>query len=1006
MRRSLYLLLSRVPNGLLTGAICASLVALLSLSHWLDGAEGSAIDLLFQARGVRAPDPRISLVVADSASVKRWPIPRRLYAQVISRLTSAGARVIACDLLFSVPSDSPRDDAALERACRESGRVVQATAFHVPLFYNPDLPANLTSDRRTLPLRFSVKDEGASASSAVWASSALPQLQESASAVGHLNVHHELDGTLRRIPHLVRYRDHVYPSLALAASARFLGLEPNQIVGERDGVRLATQGNSRFIPLDADGQALLNWNGGNEIVPTYNFNQLLSGEVPTEALKDHLIFVGVTAAGAYEHQPTPFSSAQPAIELQANAASNILQNQPLRPLGESWCLFVLFGVSLFTGMVTARRRALGATLWALFILFAVWEVGVFTLSHGLYIPIGAPLLGALLTYSVTIATSYRREWESNWRTDASVSALARGGSLMASGREREALLNVISQTAREVLGAHEVFLVLEGAPPLIYPSHAQTFQILPEIMRCALSTNQVLIWPTLNSRASLSSTTDAGSPKLDSTSTAELDSMFQRLSRELLSYHQRHYPAPGANFHSMLGAPLVGAEDTNDVGNGTLPRISGILLATGRQNGLPFTARDAVLLQTLAEQASLALSNLGYYELLQGRVELANRNLRQAYDVLSDERTKLSEERTKLAAAVQSMESALVISDETDLAVFDNGMGQGILWDAAPLLGQSVPDVLLRHQLPEISSLFQEIKSGADGATSLQKATIETVRVIPHEQEELSVRRVLAAQLTPLVAENGHHLGSMLVVSDVTAERELEQMKSEFVSFVAHELRTPLTSINGFATLLRLHSIKLSEDQRVELLGSIESQCSRLNRMISDLLEVARLEPGHGIELRLEMVDLVALCRKVLTQLEVLIQNPQKLSLRMKCELTQLYVQGDGDRLEQIVINLISNAIKYSPDGGRVTLKLNIDEQRWVRLQVSDTGMGMTNEQVEHLFQKYYRTTDAQSRGIKGTGLGLYLVKQLVEAHSGNIEVFSSPGRGTTFVVALPLASE
>lgn len=1009
MRRSFHLLLSRLPGGLLVGVLCALLVSLISGFNWIDGAESGALDRLFQTRGVRAPDPRISLIVADDATVARagrWPLPRRVYAQVIERLTRAGARVIACDVLFSVPSPSSSEDAVLVRACRESGRVVQAAAFHVPLVYNPNLPVTLTSDRRTLPLRFAIKDDGALSRSAIWASSALPQLQASASAVGHVNVHPELDGTLRRIPHLIRYRDHIYPSLALAATARFLGLQPGQVVGDPNEVRLLADGVSHRAPLDDNGEAWINWAGGNDTLPTYNFNQLLDGEVPVEALKDHLIFIGITAAGAFEHQPTPFSPAQPAVELQANAASDLLQNKPLVETSDGWRFLLLLCVCLLTGVVVAPRRAVGATLWALFILFAVWEVGAFALARGLYIPVVAPILGALLSYSVTIAGNYRREWESNWRSDASVSALARGGALMANGRERESLLGVISGTAREVTGAREVFLLLGDDASLMHPTYAHELKSLPEIARHISAANEVVLWSAGMATARTKRKSGDGHPQIPSSPTLESSKLLEQLSHEMLAFHRRQHPTSRANFDSILAAPLVGAANTTESEEGALTHMSGILIAVGRRGNESFTARDAVLLQTLAEQATLALDNLGYYELLKGRVELANRNLRQAYDVLSGERAKLSEERTKLAAAVQSMESALVISDEFDRAVFDNGMGSSILWDAAPVIGQSVPETLDTHEMPELAALFEKIRNQQDGSVVLQKATTEIVCTSQKGVEGLPTRRVLLAQLTPLVADDGYQLGSMLVVSDVTAERELAQMKSEFVSFVAHELRTPLTSINGFAVLMRLHSIKMSDEQKHELLGSIENQCSRLNRMISDLLEVARLEPGHGIELRLETLDLVALCGKVLNQLEVLIQDPQRLRLQMHCDLPHLWIGGDADRMEQIIINLISNAIKYSPDGGIVTLKLSANEFGTAQLQVTDTGMGMTTEQLEHLFQKYYRTADAQARGIKGTGLGLYLVKQLVEAHGGHIEVSSFLGQGTTFLVTLPQTEE
>lgn len=1022
---------ARAPRGLLVGLLCALFVGVLFQVGWLERLDSSALDQLFQARGVRPPDPRVTIVVADDATVARaarWPLRRSVYARAITLLTRAGAHTIACDVLFSVPSNDRAQDAALSNACRLSGRVIQAAAFHIPQIYNPTVPVSLTGDSHLLPTRFAIEDLDAQCLSASWVSSALPRLQAGAAGLGHVNVHPELDGTLRRIPHLIRYRGNVYPSLALAAAAHFLGVKADRIVGDGDLLRLVPpRGGMRQMPLDRNGESWINWAGGNDTFPTYNFNQLFDGEIPPEALKDHLILIGVTAAGAFEHRSTPFSPVQPAVELQANAISDILLNRPLQEASASVELLLILFVSLLAGLLLAPRGALGATLWLVFLLGALWEGAVWALgSRSLFVPVVAPTLGVLLTYGSVIVLNYRREWESNWRTDASVAALARGGALMASGRERELLLTVIRRSACSVLQARDVLLVLEDAEagdaslevPL-QPPYARRLASLPDVARRIVALGHAVLWSAeTGAAAPLQIRAPRGAfgknpPEAAAAASFApvapdpvLRALLRQLSGEVIAAHQRLNVTPQGAFDSIVAAPLlVGEVETGEVQTGAdedgeAPRLRGVLIATGRRDGQSFTERDAILLQTLAEQASLALANLGYYERLRGRIDFANHSLRAAYQVLSEERALLSEERAKLAAAVESMESALVISDENDRAVFDNGIGTAVFWDAAPLPGESMPDMLNRCDLPEIAALFRHIKEG-DGAPA-RKATVETVRSAAPLPGQPPQRSILSAQLTPLTGPGGSRMGSMLVVADVTAERELEKMKSDFVSFVAHELRTPLTSINGFTRLLQMDSLTFTAEEEAEMLGSIESQCSRLSRMISDLLEVAHLEPGYGFELRLEEFDLRALCEKVLAQLRVLLSDPDKLTFALVCEPHELRVNLDKDRMEQVIVNLVSNAIKYSPEGGAVTLCLAVAAEETVRLEVADTGMGMTPEQVANLFQKFYRTPDAQSRGIKGTGLGLYLVKHLVEAHGGEIEVDSEQGHGTIFILTLP----
>jgi two-component system phosphate regulon sensor histidine kinase PhoR len=410
-----------------------------------------------------------------------------------------------------------------------------------------------------------------------------------------------------------------------------------------------------------------------------------------------------------------------------------------------------------------------------------------------------------------------------------------------------------------------------------------------------------------------------------------------------------------------------------------------------------FSERDAILLETLAEQAALALENLEYYEILHSRVELANRNLREAYQALA-------EERAKLAAAIESNESALIICDELHRAVFINAATARVLKDAAPQIGESVPHVLEQCGLPEFARLFPGIHDSESG-----KVTGETVRLLERDAQQGPARNILSAQLTSLTGRENLPMGTMLVVTDVTAQRELEQMKDDFVSYVAHELLSPLSTINGYASLLRSPDMNFGPGERESMFAGIEYQCDRLNRMVWDLLDLSRMEPQPRIPLEFHEIDLVALGEQVIRNQVAALPDPPVHTLKLVAEEKPILAEVDPDRMEQILINLVSNAVKYSPDGGTVTLALAEHGQngkREVTFQVTDSGIGMTPDQVSRLFQKYYRTPEAQSRGIKGTGLGLHLTKRLIEAHGGRIEVESERGRGTTVTVTLPAEPE
>jgi two-component system, OmpR family, phosphate regulon sensor histidine kinase PhoR len=224
---------------------------------------------------------------------------------------------------------------------------------------------------------------------------------------------------------------------------------------------------------------------------------------------------------------------------------------------------------------------------------------------------------------------------------------------------------------------------------------------------------------------------------------------------------------------------------------------------------------------------------------------------------------------------------------------------------------------------------------------------------------------------------------------------EQSRLKAELVSIVSHEIRTPLTSIIGFANVLL--SRELDEDARMRYMSIIDEQARRLTTLVDDFLDLQRIEEGR-LELRQELIDLVALLRQQQHLFAV-----QTARHRLKFELAPnrpLPVRGDADRLAQVLGNLISNAIKYSPDGGEVELTGEGDVDV-VRVCVRDHGIGIPAEQQSRIFTKFFRG-EAARRGIPGTGLGLALAREIVEAHGGRIGFDSAAGRGTTFWIELP----
>lgn len=226
---------------------------------------------------------------------------------------------------------------------------------------------------------------------------------------------------------------------------------------------------------------------------------------------------------------------------------------------------------------------------------------------------------------------------------------------------------------------------------------------------------------------------------------------------------------------------------------------------------------------------------------------------------------------------------------------------------------------------------------------------------------------------------------------------ELFRSQQRFVSDVSHELRSPLTAIRGNLDLLR-RGASDDPEARHQALAAIDAEAERMQRLVTDLLLLARAD--EGIKIQKELVELDTLILDVYRQAR-LIAGGVNVCLGSE---DQAQVLGDRDRLKQLLLNLVDNAIKYTPNGGEVRLSLERDTQ-WVRVSVSDTGMGIPSEDLPKIFDRFYRVDKARSREKGGSGLGLAIAKWITDAHGGRIEVQSEVGKGTTFILWLPLAN-
>ena len=260
-----------------------------------------------------------------------------------------------------------------------------------------------------------------------------------------------------------------------------------------------------------------------------------------------------------------------------------------------------------------------------------------------------------------------------------------------------------------------------------------------------------------------------------------------------------------------------------------------------------------------------------------------------------------------------------------------------------------------------------------------------------------------ARELWLSISGVGFEHGTVFAFRDVTEERAVEKLKSDFVSTISHELRTPLAAIYGAALTLRRHDMPPDQPERLELLSVIASESERLARIVNDILWTSRIESG-GLQVTVEACDGAELATAVVRSAEL--QLPSTLSLRLEVPDALPRVLADADKVRQVLSNLVENAIKYSPDGGVIRVRIEQLGDR-VRFVVSDQGLGIPQQEQERIFEKFYRLDPNLTRGVGGTGLGLYICRELVARMGGTIRVeASAEGRGSTFVVELPAADD
>ncbi len=443
----------------------------------------------------------------------------------------------------------------------------------------------------------------------------------------------------------------------------------------------------------------------------------------------------------------------------------------------------------------------------------------------------------------------------------------------------------------------------------------------------------------------------------------------------------------GLLLRQVVALPMV--VDAVDAGRQTNPGRAGEgsrqdflgVLFVFRSHSLSFSPDDHLILKSFADYAAIAVNNA------------------QLYEAAITERGRLD------ALLESSGDGIMVLRPDLSIERLNRALASLTGWTAEEAVGLHHDNVIVWARQNSDLTLSQAIEQGwpsrESGAALGRTATTSRTLYVEGELRRRNSSLVsVGITYAPLLGRNGRLLNIISTVRDITRFREADVLKDTFISVVSHELKTPVSIIKGYAETLRRPEARRNPALVEEMLESITEESDRLARLVDDLLDASRLQAG-GLPFRdVEDVDLRFIARRVVER-----YAPQSAQHRLILDFTPAdnfpTVRGDPQRLEQVLDNLVSNAIKYSPRGGIVKIKGEASAVEVV-ISVRDEGVGIPLEEQERIFTRFHRVVSPETRAVSGTGLGLYLTRAIVQAHGGRCWVDSIPGQGATFYIALP----
>ena len=961
----------------LIAIIVASTMLAMILSWRAPGLNFYARDRLMQARGpVPAPDD-IVLVAIDEASIARYgrfPWQRSFTARALDIISSSQPKAIGLDVLYSEPTVAA-DDTALADSIKHAGNTVVA--------------AQLTE----------ITDQSG-APSIRWLRP-LPLIEDAAAGVGHANVSTEADGEARELS--LRKADdqgQALWSIAIETIRVGEGIRATSVRDVRDGVTLG----ARTIPVEPDVSArhFASTNPTNRVESlrsdrmaidyvgppgsfshqTFSFADVLDGKVPSQSFRGKYVLIGATAATLGDHVATPFAHTDgsageqhgelmPGVEVLANSVNTILRSRFYHETPD-WLAVLLAALvaSAVLGLLAVAQGQFESVkqILVLFGLLAIiLSVSYFMFVRWLIVP---PLVPALLSFATAVPLALlRRSLRTSTDLDTRIEELTSANELLLLSTERpgSSLGSNPATLIAHLTGSDAVGVYLDSGRYRLVSSHGTNFA--PSLTEDEVSL--AVFGAQTGPRHSISADRDLGTTE----------------------------PA------ATIPAPDSEPDDSGRMGQlslrlGDHGRFRGVLIL--RQ--LPQDVRSEML-RLSVEIATSYISNVAD-ETSTGTSAMASssrwrfpRGVEWKARALGVLNRRLLSRARFVDRALRAVEDGLVVADINGRIVFANPRAAEIF---------RIPERALVG-----SDLFQllaetELQGAADNLEVRRMARETLLHLIigrASVEREIMVgeapRRYYTLRLSTVTSGDdgaGEILGLVAALSNVTQQHELHEMKTDVMALVTHELLTPLTAIQGMSEVLA--EFEVHEDRQLEMHQAINDEAKRLSRLITQYMDITKLESGAH-PLRVAPVRMMPLIERVLLLLSPLAaQRDIRIVRRIAPDLPALSV--DADLLARALTNLLANAIKYSPARTEIIVAAR-DAGESLLVEVSDHGYGISADDLPHIFEKFYRVPSVEDTDVPGTGLGLALVREIVELHGGRVTVHSEPGTGSTFSIRLPL---